>query len=658
MKKYVFLFSISPVQAYIEQARKTQDLYAGSYMLSHLCHTAMKKSGLEPKDIIFPFIEQDDDNYSLPNRFLAIVEKEEAELQGFGERVEKAVKAEFEHIAEIVISEIKTPSESELEQVRNFLTVNWLFLPLNGDYEAVYEEIERFFGAIKRVRIFQQIHEKGRKCSVCGERNVNFYHKTDQESQLSANIPSKLFTEDVYVAEYDQFNYKFLQPGEALCAVCYMKRGAEKYFPASYNSNFPSTAEVALLDAFNKLPDNIRPGKDTPYDPQIIFSLLNKRSSSNLRKEYSHEQIQNSKKLLKVFYNYNITFSPYYAVLRFDGDSMGKWLSGVYCSGFKFTEQDFTNLEDEGVPDDEVLKFLKPLKNKDYSDQDEFLKAVKKQIGQEQTGQYKEHILNHAQIKLENFHRNLSQQLRKFAHKAEKHFKIYRSQGCAVYAGGDDFLGFVNLRSLFTVMKQLRQEFDGIDLHEFTERKLTFSAGVVIAHYKTPLSEVLKWSRRMEHAAKEIDEEKDAFAIAVLKHSGEIHKTIFKWRENEIWTTDIFENLMQQLREEIFSSKFITNLDREFRLVMDHQGKLADRRGVESEIRRLITRACQMRRQKDESPNEFRERKDNAIKKMISDIIWLNTRSRHSFENFLAALNIIDFLVRKVAVQDVREEAA
>ena len=32
MKQYLFLFSISSVQSYIEQARKTQDLYAGSYM--------------------------------------------------------------------------------------------------------------------------------------------------------------------------------------------------------------------------------------------------------------------------------------------------------------------------------------------------------------------------------------------------------------------------------------------------------------------------------------------------------------------------------------------------------------------------------------------------------------------------------------------------
>lgn len=42
MKNYLFLFTISPVQSFISQARKVQDLAAGSKLLSDLISEAIK----------------------------------------------------------------------------------------------------------------------------------------------------------------------------------------------------------------------------------------------------------------------------------------------------------------------------------------------------------------------------------------------------------------------------------------------------------------------------------------------------------------------------------------------------------------------------------------------------------------------------------------
>lgn len=39
--EHLFLFTISPVQSFIAQARKTQDLYAGSLLLSELIDFAI-----------------------------------------------------------------------------------------------------------------------------------------------------------------------------------------------------------------------------------------------------------------------------------------------------------------------------------------------------------------------------------------------------------------------------------------------------------------------------------------------------------------------------------------------------------------------------------------------------------------------------------------
>jgi len=85
---YLSLFQIGPVQEFIQTARKTQDFWSGSFLLSYLNSRAIAAYG--EKDIIFPKIEGSkiyqgatsyelpwkglgDEFYtpSIPNRFLA-----------------------------------------------------------------------------------------------------------------------------------------------------------------------------------------------------------------------------------------------------------------------------------------------------------------------------------------------------------------------------------------------------------------------------------------------------------------------------------------------------------------------------------------------------------------------------------------------------------
>ena len=66
-QQHLFLFTIGPVQSFIAQARKTQDLYAGSRILSDLIEFALQKVGEE--HIIYPAKTVP----SKPNRFIAKV---------------------------------------------------------------------------------------------------------------------------------------------------------------------------------------------------------------------------------------------------------------------------------------------------------------------------------------------------------------------------------------------------------------------------------------------------------------------------------------------------------------------------------------------------------------------------------------------------------
>lgn len=116
-KPTFLLFAIGPVQEFIATARKTQDLWAGSYLLSYLSWVAMKVVAEEfgPDSLIFPDLcgqpvtdlwvkekgltidgnigSEQLSSPTLPNRFLAIVP--ESSVTDIANKAKEAVKETF-----------------------------------------------------------------------------------------------------------------------------------------------------------------------------------------------------------------------------------------------------------------------------------------------------------------------------------------------------------------------------------------------------------------------------------------------------------------------------------------------------------------------------------------------------------------------------------
>ena len=92
-----------------------------------------------------------------------------------------------------------------------------------------------------------------------------------------------------------------------------------------------------------------------------------------------------------------------------------------------------------------------------------------------------------------------------------------KGPGCIRWGRG--FSWFSKPKASFEVMIELWEVWaDEISL--LLQTKTDFSAGIAIAHFKSPpLYEVLKWARRMEQAAKDIDSGKRCFRLAVIKRS-------------------------------------------------------------------------------------------------------------------------------------------
>lgn len=576
--KHLFLFTVTPVQSFIAEARKVQDLAAGSQMLSDFIDQGINyllDKGLCTKDdIIFPAIELE----SKPNRFLVFIETENPGQ--VGKDLEKYIREEvFLARAKAKLKKyIPNHLDKALSQLEDFLKFYWVVIPYSGDYVRDNKKIERLLGGIKNLRVFEQFKETGRKCSINGEYNVTIFKNNERGEE-----PSWFkYTPYVQVYEYNEdskVSKKELGPGEGLCTLNFYKR---VYDLGDNKQSFDATCQVAYLDTVQKIKksDQARDSLETlqRLDEQYVYDdAIIKHSGDDRKKIKVHQR-----KLKGFCMEKSLIIGKYYAVLVFDADKMGDWLAGKKLAN----------------PQQDQLEF---------------------------------------QRKLSELFGDFAAFARDFVDGNNGHVK----KGQTIYAGGDDFLGLINLSYLFEVLGELNRVFEkivwteGLQLSfEFKEEKpMTFSAGVAFAHYKAPLSFVLNEARKAEKRAKNKDSGgRKAIAFTVLKRSGEIHQSHFKWYdENYNFLVDDFRFIVEALNTKTSSNKFITAFSKEFSPVIisgKNLGMSIDL--VEHELGRLLF-----------------ENKIPELNGAVFNLLRHIYSSRGQLDNFVALLNIADFLARE-----------
>ncbi|WP_029522371.1 type III-B CRISPR-associated protein Cas10/Cmr2 [Persephonella sp. KM09-Lau-8] len=626
-KNYIFIFTITPVQSFISQARKTRDLFAGSQILSELTKEAVGLAKKKGAEIIIPSGDLDK-AHSISNKFVAIFENiKEEDLEIIGKDIEFRTLLHWKNkIAHETLRNIKGNKQSKPKNEKEFslkfndhitkyFNIYWLFYPIeNNSYENAYKEAEKYLGAIKNVRCFEQFdtEENHRKCSICGERDAIVYREIKFKKD-GGTEPAFAYKNSLLLP-----NNPLIESNEGLCGVCFVKRFYVKNEDSkshitkksSNKSAFPSTAKIAFLNVENRasdiLKEKLEKYKDKDFLKQENFFNEQLYYEENLTKKYFKDQGLDESKLfeakskLQEIYQLakkeKIPITRYYALIKFDGDSMGKWLSGEY------------------------------LKDKSQ---------------------------------LKDFHKALSYNLLKFAEHSRKYLDGELDgiqKGKTVYAGGDDFLGFINLKYLFEVLEYFRKAFDdlvncSLVCYKKENKNLTFSAGIVIAHYKDPLSLVLDWVNKLEEEAKSLDE-KNAFGIAVLKRSGEIRKAIYKWDKLE-YIQNIYRSIVE--REE-FNSSFITKLEESFKKIFidfylyeeENLEKIKEEIELEEKQNFILVESKRVLG-KSSNISDKKERK-KAINSMNDQLNQLIDYENYDLQNFFGILNIIKFLEREISV--------
>jgi CRISPR-associated protein Cmr2 len=257
---YLAVFSITPVQGYINRARKLRDLYAGSKILSFLASVGLKVAINKGGKAVYP---PDTKSSSVPNKFVFTIDAENTgvvkEVMG---RIEETIHAEWLALAEI------TGVPSNL--IDDYWQYSWAALPWNkdkGDYPKTHSKLQGLLAATKLKPNRIRKSQAGEKCPLCGENQV--------WRELKDNFGRT----------------------EKLCGVCAIKRLLpeskipEKHdlYDLSNQKNFPITTDLAAH----------RYIRDNGLTQEDIERLHNERDN----------KLPNIQK--------------YYAVLLMDGDYMG-----------------------------------------------------------------------------------------------------------------------------------------------------------------------------------------------------------------------------------------------------------------------------------------------------------------------------------------------
>lgn len=497
---YLLSISIGPVQDFIATARRSRDLWFGSWILSELSRAAAfaiceGKTGNLSR-LVFPSVQSINDidpkansDFNVVNKILAVVDNPKAAGDAVGEAIQvRLVQIMKDAYRRIPRNDLFYEGKA-FAQVKDLVEVFWSAYPLNDEsaYSQARENAELLLNARKATRNFKSSEDwssNAPKSSLDGQR----------ESVIDENLYEMLKNGQI---PKDQFLRYGLRENERLCGVGLLKRNGnraneEGFFSTSHVAALPLLQRLATKDkeaatravknylekitqllgvieedvlqsVVGHVPKHLKHEIFQDYDGHMLFS-------ERLREFFDKDQLDDAKRALSNFLkeafqgdNPPPTPLPYYALLLADGDNMGKVIDNI--------------------------------------------------------GKVQIASLNGEMEK----HRKLSEQLSEFA-KAVSAIVNKTHNGSLVYAGGDDVLAFVPLHTVLQCARELADEFkkrlkdfafpdDGKDCQP------TLSVGVVIAHHMESLQDALTLVRVAEKAAKKVPG-KEALAITLSKRSG------------------------------------------------------------------------------------------------------------------------------------------
>ncbi len=493
MTKRLLHFTLGPVQGFVAQARRTRDLWAGSFLLSWLSGKAMRAVLDNGGKIIVPHVKEDalfkalstgkggfgPAVGSLPNRFKAEVPG------GFEPKLcRDAIDDAWQQLANKVWERFVAPVAGKGidtkviwdRQIGGFWETSFVIgLPDGSDHTWLDRR--------KNWRSHRPPIEGGDHCMLMGDwRELSGFVRSRERAGQDA-----FWRELKTYVDQKSDNPLQLDENERLCAIALVKRlfphvagdllGWEPSWDGGQKVRWPSTPRLAATawlryawkEAHAESKAFVALAKDTKgqlIEPEVDvgdgpLNLLSKAPGHLLHEsgvEYAHvdELGGVDREALRDAYE-KLTKkagepSAFYALLLMDGDKVGRLL--------------------------------------------------RRERGEEL----------------------VTQGLARFS--AQVDGIVRRCGGNTVYAGGDDVLALLPLEDALPAALELREAYRGAFAGD---KEATISAAVILAHFHVPLRHVLQEAHHQLDVIAKNENGRDSVAVCVLTQSGVTRQWVSAW---------------------------------------------------------------------------------------------------------------------------------
>lgn len=457
--KYLMIFSIGPVQEFIATARRSRDLWYGSWMLSELSKAAAKAINGPPLsgELIFPNPENSNDllassHFTSPNKIVAVVDAKPEEAATI---IRASINQRMDNLWEDTKINGPYNKKAAKEQADDLIEFSWVSAPYDGTkegYMKAREQAEALLAARKATRKFIQPTWSSNepKSSLDGARESvipkSEYPERGDPKDEKLQRESKKKIENLYK------NYH-ARRGEQLSGVDLLKRLGSP----TEARKFRSTSDMAGIPFFERLDEG--KGQKLLQSLKVLLPRdadeLDRNDEglvfeSRLKDGFPQQELPDDvKKKFRELLKDLPTPNPYYALLAADGDFMGKLI------------------------------------DEHHQKED---------------------------------HKRVSKSLAEFAGKALG--LVEDNNGVPIYLGGDDVLAFLPLTTALKCAHELNNSFNAtVGRHGTAKVTSTLSIGIAIVHHLEPLSDALELARKAEKEAKKVSG-KNGLAVILSKRSG------------------------------------------------------------------------------------------------------------------------------------------
>ncbi|WP_419780213.1 type III-B CRISPR-associated protein Cas10/Cmr2 [Maridesulfovibrio sp.] len=493
MSDTLLLISIGPVQDFIASARKLRDLWFGSMMLSEFSKTVARTLVENDAELIFPALENEQDNISIENidnsqvlkelaknsplivanKILAAVESPE-QADKLQKAAKKAWREHFDNFADSIRNVLREKNISidrelfaaELKDYGEFYAA-WTSIDNAESYQDARSRVESLLASRKNFRSFS-----------APEWDGSGLHKNSLDGMR----------ENVFTGEPEEIT-GLLKKHEKLDAIGCIKRFG---FLANEieKKHFFDLAEIALVPWF---------------------------SGSENEGGKENDQESAKKDLVKKFQNQ----FPKKALLSFGKRNRHELMDlSIGAENFFLDRAEI----EKKYPDE--AKGI-------WNCREEMIKKCGKpcqysviMVGDgDRMGKMIDSIPN------KDMHKTFSRKLSEFSKNVSS--KVEDAGGSLIYAGGDDVMAYLPLHTAVTCADSIRQMFHD-EMKELcntikldVQHASTFSAGLAVVHYKYPLDKALDLARKAESIAK--DSGRNSLALIQSKRSGADITVCGKW---------------------------------------------------------------------------------------------------------------------------------